>query len=558
MNGIPFASVFKAQEHYATQFRHNDSMRPLVILQRYHRNAVPMNKLSAIEIPLMQLAVCTRVWTYLFVYMESVRSDDSVPTEPSSEGEMPGRVFAYGFVNSAWLQQQAKLHSSLTVRREHLTGRPFSEQSHLSYDFYQSLPLCDYRELTMPEIEDAIETRVQLMTHVSTQSCLAKPMECKAEQLGLLHLNTRKQVELDYIVFSLLAWGCSRSAYQLRLDDEAHQRLVQQWVDMELSLLQYRLFTCAADRMDNFLPAEDCELYTRDRLLTAVLPNTPMYEYITRVEPLTEKFVVTPFEDACYSSAFGRRCIYLKDGSALYPLVYALPLIMHNARESLTALLNRLKTMPRRFQLRKLDRLEGSISPHEFQEEVQLHRTSEQHYNLTQTAMRSLYGCMKWKHELQQLKKLQIGTISLSQAMKWAPKCIRSLLHRTIDADPSKHLKHNERVKLSQCASALGIDWDELSAAVSKHLQKVYRTPQERTAALKTLRFAYERKNDKAPSCKRMLEFNLCPHVETAKRQNMEPQHVCANELTQRTQRSVQILYNPQFYFSLAKKHIAL
>ncbi len=529
MNGTPFSSVFKAQSYFSQHLQSQESVRPLVVLLRYLKVPASVDQLTHLEIPTLSVNLCTNVWTYLLVYCESKREEDSNPTEPTSDGEMPGRVFPFGFINSAWLQQRVGRHycGGVTVKRSETLARPFVQCSHASYDFYRNFPLFGNHEFTMPEIETAIKERLDLMLHVASLSFVGQPVECKSLNLELLHLTSRRQVELDYAVFNLLIWVNSRSPHVLRMEPEDVAKMYQQWIDWEICLLHYRLLTCAASRLADFLVSDLYECYTRDKLLSAVEANAYTKYYIDKVESLTDQFVVARFEDVSSIGAFTRKRVLMQRGFAIFPLVYALPCVLEWARQSILFALERLST---------------------------LRDSNPQKFDLAQTCLRNLKRVVGQSDSIKSVQKKQQGVVSVSQAMQFAPKCVRSLLHRALHGTREQRLQYNERAKLSQCAAALGIDWEELSLLAKRNLSKVYDKDQERKAAIKTLRYAYDRKIDKTPNCKRMLEFGLCGHVETARRQNMNPEDVCCNELRQRTGKSIRTLYSPQFFFSLARQ----
>jgi len=549
MQSSRFNSIHLAQLYYNKQYQNQTVYSPVVVLVRNHQHDHKLTKPSCIQMSVNELNQCVSPFTLILIYLE-IKSKKA-PTESTSEGELPGHVINYGFINSALLQMMAiKAHLySFRLNLNQLHASLPNIKSHASFNAYQIIPNFNrFVEFTRPVLWNAISNRVKIMcllyqNQFKEDANIISTPECTIEQLELAHLLNEQNVVLDHIVFELLARAIGRKNSHGILNSDKRFNIKQQWLLCERLLLKYRLTNGYASHLERFLDVKKYKIQTQNDLLecfnnSSGEPQSELEYWCTKIENNTKIYVICPFENATLSSGFTRRSIQLTNGFGVFSLVYSLPCILEDYTELFDQHSSSFLFKPpcnTDDELLQFDALSRFYSKFKaINDEIDFKKTQE---------------------------RLERGQTTWSELMQYGPSCIRSMMDRVENGTSTTRLKHNERIKFSQCCSIFNLDFEEIEDKFNKNSLRLYPNQKEAKGALKNLKFAYDRKAnclrriDNIPSCHSLIKNNLCGHMKRSKRLNIEPQQSCIKELNARTQTTNhRIIFNPAFYFNQLKQ----
>lgn len=519
-----FASVQLAQQHYDDMFSNTTLFSARVVLVPHHK--LPAGK--SLCMTNLDLSECVANWTLLFSYLEAENNEHS-QLHKTSEGETSGVVAPFGFISTSFLHLKASLLTDeVEVRKSWCYDQLPKWKPDPTYDFYSHVPQFDNIEFSLPDIQHAALLRSELLFDLWTHRSDGKTsnrIRKSTQHTDLLYLKTKTHVELDFITFMLLAVVFQQHAKRYALSRQQFRDLKAEWLNLEKQLYEHRLITCFSTVLDEFMePSVEC--YARDHLELDNPNDSAIANYMQKFVPRCKTFAVCNFEVALSSSGFKRRAVLLHQGAALLPLVYALPLATDCARTHILAMCH-----------------------------SQQFECDEQQLGLRNEVFRHFRNCYALNHDFKQLTQAQLqkDEVSLQEVTQFAPKCVRTMLHRATQGGPNQRLKHDERLKFSLCAKALNINWPQLEAAVETNLPKQGYKPEEHKQIVRNLRFAFDKVAVNVPSCQSLIRANLCGHVESAKRTKKQPQEICVGELNARCGSKYPAMFNPEFYFGKMK-----
>lgn len=417
-----FASVQLAQQHYDDMFNNTALFSARVVLVPHHK--LPSGK--TLFMTSLDLSECVSNWTLLFSYLEAENNEHS-QLHKSSEGETSGVVAPFGFISTAFLHLKASLfNDEVEVRKSWCYEQLPKWKPDPTYDFYSRVPQFDNIEFSLPDIHDAARLRSELLFDLWTHRADGKTshrIRKSAQHADFLYLKTKTHVELDFITFMLLAVVFQQYSKRYALSRQQFHDLKCEWLNVEKLLYEHRLITCFSTVLDEFMePSVEC--YTRDYLELQNPNDSPITNYMQKFVPRCKKFAVCNFEVALSSSGFKRRAVLLHNGAALVPLVYALPLVTDCARTHILAMSH-----------------------------SQASECGEQQQHLRNEVFRQFRNCYALNHDFKQLTaaQLQKDEVSLQQVKQFAPKCVRTMLHRATQGGP------DQRVSFKQSFSVLDL-----------------------------------------------------------------------------------------------------